>query len=204
VTGTTPEILHEIHLEGRSIAIYNRDTSHLLEEANRLMSAKTDFRHNGSARDIEAALRKHVEPVLPGDSALLDDIHEALSLFQTIAKSDSLRMLLVTVNTNMCRRFHTDMNVLRLLCTYYGEGTLWLPEEAVDRKALDSFKDNERIIRDHALIQRVGTGSIAILKGAIYPAGDTKACVHRSPTIEESGGRRLLLRMDTNETLFQG
>lgn len=45
-------------------------------------------------------------------------------------------------------------------------------------------------------IQQAGTGDIVILKGALYPDGH--AIMHRSPTIEEMGAARLLLRIDTN------
>ena len=42
-------------------------------------------------------------------------------------------------------------------------------------------------------------GDIVILKGALYP--ESKAIIHRSPTIEETGKKRLLLRIDTNESV---
>ena len=42
-------------------------------------------------------------------------------------------------------------------------------------------------------------GDIIILKGALYP--EANAILHRSPTIEENGEKRLLLRIDTYEAL---
>ena len=45
----------------------------------------------------------------------------------------------------MCRRFHTDVNELRLLCTYSGPATLWLPEAAADRDAHHTGENNEQI-----------------------------------------------------------
>ena len=93
------------------------------------------------------------------------------------------------------------MNDLRMLCTYSGPGTLWLKEDNIDREALHASTDNEPIALDERMIQQVRTGDLVILKGAIYPKEGTKAAVHRSPAIEESGERRLLLRIDTNEFL---
>ncbi|MEL6124115.1 MAG: DUF1826 domain-containing protein, partial [Bacteroidota bacterium] len=110
------------------------------------------------------------------------------------------RLLLASVNTNMCRRFHTDINDVRLLCTYTGPGTLWLTNDNINRRALDSYDGNESIVMDPERIQQVPEGAIALLKGAMYPHHQTKAIVHRSPTIEESGEKRLLLRIDTNAT----
>jgi hypothetical protein len=36
----------------------------------------------------------------------------------------------------------------------------------------------------------------------LYPGDREAACVHRSPTIEETGQQRLLLRIDTNGPLL--
>ena len=101
----------------------------------------------------------------------------------------------------MCRKFHTDINDIRLLCTLSGEGTLWLPEFNVNREALDTQKDNEDIVIDPSYIMQAPENSAVLLKGALYPKSGTRAIVHRSPTIEESGEKRLLLRIDTNDNL---
>ncbi len=100
----------------------------------------------------------------------------------------------------MCRKFHTDINDLRLLCTYAGPGTLWVAEDENNRDY-----DEEHI--GEVRIHQADTGDILILKGALYPKG--KPVVHGSPTIEETDGKRLcerlLLRLDTNSFLdFQG
>jgi hypothetical protein len=93
------------------------------------------------------------------------------------------------------------MNDLRMLCTYSGPGTLWLSENNINRNALNSCGDNECIVLDESKIQQAKTGAVVILKGAIYPEEGTKAIVHRSPTIEDYGEKRLLLRIDTNAFL---
>ncbi|HAA11799.1 MAG TPA: hypothetical protein DCE41_08925, partial [Cytophagales bacterium] len=59
----------------------------------------------------------------------------------------------------------------------------------------------EELVLDADSIQQAETGAVIILKGAIYPKEGTQAVLHRSPTIEESGERRLLLRIDTDEFL---
>ncbi len=201
IKGTTSDVLQGIHLENKNIAIYERDVYHLKDELNEFIKSEIEFRHSGTVQEIEIAIKKDFDSLMSNGNQLYDDIIRMLKLFQSVSKAKSFRLLLATVNTNMCRRFHTDVNDLRLLCTYYGQGTLWLPEEIVNRKALDTCGDNECIVNDESLIQQVATGDIAIIKGAIYPMDSTKACVHRSPTIEESGETRLLLRIDTNEFL---
>lgn len=130
---------------------------------------------------------------------LYKDIECLLHLFKKISASENLSVLLETVNTNMCRRFHTDVNDLRLLCTYSGQGTLWLTEDNVNRNALDNSGNNEAIVIEENNIQQVETGDVVILKGSKYIQNDTKAVVHRSPSIENNKEKRLLLRIDTNE-----
>jgi hypothetical protein len=93
------------------------------------------------------------------------------------------------------------MNDLRLLCTYNGPGTVWLSDSNVNRNALETYGDNETIVKDNSQINYAKTGSVVLLKGAIFPIKGTKAIVHRSPTIEESGLSRLLLRIDANDFL---
>ena len=51
---------------------------------------------------------------------------------------------------------------------------------------------------------QVPENGVVLLKGALYPKAGTRAIVHRSPTIEESGEKRLLLRIDTNDNLNFG
>jgi hypothetical protein len=164
-----------------------------------LLDKEIILRASGNIEDILSSIE--VELINLNSHLIFKDIEQQFSLFSQLTKVNSFRFLLATVNTNMCRRFHTDMNDLRLLCTYSGPGTLWLTEDNVNRKALETLGDNECIVLDESRIQQAKLGDIVILKGAIYPQDGTKAIVHRSPTIEETGQRRLLLRIDTNEIL---
>jgi len=195
-----PKDLQEIHNKEVNIAILNRFIEELADEIQILLNQNFEIQLCGEVESIAESLTKALK-LLCANDLLINDISSLLHLFKEISNANSFRLLLATVNTNMCRRFHTDINDLRLLCTYSGPGTLWLPDEAVDRKALDSCGDNEALVLDESKIQQVEAGDVVILKGAIYPTEGTKAIVHRSPTIEESGEKRLLLRIDTNDFL---
>lgn len=194
-------ILMDILKKGKNIAIYERNIDSLETEIAQLMKDSFEYRASGTPEEICGSLESDFSSFFSGPSQLLKDVANCVNQFSNVTKTASFNLLLATVNTNMCRRFHTDMNDLRMLCTYSGPGTLWLPEDNVDREALYASKDNERIVRDTNNIRQAPTGSVIILKGAIYPEPGTKAIVHRSPTIEESGERRLLLRIDTNDFL---
>ncbi|MEM1323145.1 MAG: DUF1826 domain-containing protein [Bacteroidota bacterium] len=197
--GSDGEVLQDIHLPSKNIAIYQRDITPLNKELSQIAEQPIECRAIGTSEEVLSALEDYFNNHLPKCTSLFDDISKILRLFEGTAQASSFRLLLTTVSTNMCRKFHTDVNDLRLLCTYMGPGTLWLPDEAIDEKALRTTKNDQNIVLDKQLIQQVNTGDVVILKGALYP--ESKAILHRSPTIEQSGEKRLLLRIDTNEFL---
>ncbi len=102
---------------------------------------------------------------------------------------------LKVVNDNACAKFHIDGYRLRLFSTYYGPGTQWLPENAVNRQALGTT--NERIVVDPSKIQQMDTGHVAILKGEPFNRKNTvQGIVHRSPQIDRTECKRIILRID--------
>jgi hypothetical protein len=197
--GTNSRILKNIRQKDINIAIYEREIESLTKEIDRILNQDIEFRSSGDIDTIIDSVKKTLNP--KEFSLIIQDIHELLQLFKEISDAKSLKLLFATVNTNMCRRFHTDINDLRMLCTYSGPGTLWLTEDNINRNGLDCCGDTECIVINENEIKQAQTGSVVILKGAIFPTEGTKAVVHRSPTIEESGEKRLLLRIDTNEFL---
>ncbi|MFK8008025.1 MAG: DUF1826 domain-containing protein [Saprospiraceae bacterium] len=191
--------MQDIHIKSKNIAIYQRDISPLKKELNQVAQQAIECRASGTVEDILSSLKNYFDENLSGNISFFEDISEILRLFETTTQTSSFRLLLATVNTNMCRKFHTDINDLRLLCTYIGPGTLWLPDDAIDEKALIRGRGNQEIVKDEKQIQQVNTGDVVILKGGLYP--NANPILHRSPTIEETGEMRLLLRIDTNESV---
>ena len=196
---TNPGILQHIDNKDINIAIYERDIHELTSEVNQLINQDIKLNTSGSVNAILKDIRKTISP--NEYSLILQDIQHLLLHFSEVTGSDEFRVFLATINTNMCRRFHTDINDLRMLCTYSGPGTLWLTNDNINHDALRNNGDNTHIVLKEKKIKQAKTGAVVILKGAMYPQENVKAIVHRSPTIEESGDRRLLLRVDTNNTL---
>ncbi len=199
VIGNCPTSLQKIHQKHINISIYDRDITHLSDEVKSLLARNAEIRISG---DTNSILKQISSELNSNDfSLILNDIKGLLLQFEELSGAKSFRLLLSTVNTNMCSRFHTDMNDLRLLCTYSGPGTVWLSENNINRDALETYGDNETIVKDQSQINYAKTGAVVLLKGAVYPLKGTKAVVHRSPTIEETGMSRLLLRIDANDFL---
>jgi len=189
-------VLQDIHLPSKNIAIYERSIAPLKTELADLATKTVECRASGTVKEILAALKTDYGALFADYPGLFADVAELLKLFERTAKASSFRLLLTTVRTNMCRRFHTDINDLRMLCTYVGPGTLWLPDTFVNREAYHAEGSNTDIVEEASQIQQAGAGDVVLLKGALYP--EANPILHRSPSIEEKGENRLLLRIDTN------
>ncbi len=198
--GPNKGILRDIHLPSKNIAIYKRNIDSLKTELFEIAAKTIEFRAKGKMEEIRKLLEEYLCSHQPGFPALFRDAFALLELFEEITQASSFGLLLTTVNTDMCRRFHTDINDLRLLCTYVGPGTLWVPDEVVDFESFSSKRDDPEKYLDPQQIQRVQTGDVAILKGALYP--EAEPILHRSPAIEEQEEKRLLLRIDTGAAHF--
>ncbi|MEO0504944.1 MAG: DUF1826 domain-containing protein [Bacteroidota bacterium] len=197
--GQHPGVLSEIHSQTKNIAICERNIEHLEPNLAVAIEQPIDFRASGTIQDVSVSLKDYFEAQPHLDEALMQDVLHLLGLFEELTKVSTFRLSLVKVSRTMCPRFHADHNQLRMLCTYLGPGTLWLPDEAVDRKAYRTGKTNESILLNEGLVQQVDTGNLVVLKGSMYPGNNP--ILHRSPSIGDNGEERILLTMDTNQSM---
>ncbi|WP_424964219.1 DUF1826 domain-containing protein [Ekhidna sp.] len=127
--------------------------------------------------------------------AFWKDVFIVVRDFLTFSPSQSGTVILKVIHSNQCTKFHTDGYPLRLFTTYYGKGTEWLPEKALNRGALG--KRNDQIVKNPFKIQRMETFEVGILKGELSDRmNPTPGIVHRSPEIEKTGEKRIILRVD--------
>lgn len=146
-------------------------------------------------RDLAKAFR--YLPEHPGRAALESDVHAVLGRFRALVPLRSVRLKLHAVHHGQCRKFHADYVPLRLLCTYAGPGTEWVPDDAVARGELGGYDEdidaaNERIIPDASRIRHAGTGDVVLLRGNAWKRGSPGA-VHRSPVVRSCADHRLVL-----------
>ncbi len=192
-----PQVLHRIHEERINITIYDRSLDALASEIDQIKHGDFELKATGSFDSIVEVITHSVE--LREYPLLLKDIKQLLSLFKHISEAKEFRLFFATVNNSMCRKFHTDINDIRMLCTYVGPGTQWLVDDYEDQEESDnSLVDDESI-------RQANEGSVVLLKGALYPKEGTKPVLHRSPPIEDGVEKRILLRVDTDKfaNLFQ-
>jgi len=133
--------------------------------------------------------------------ALKHDAVELARVVAEIAGRSTVHLTLESVYGESCRKWHTDRVGLRMIVTYHGPGTLCAEGSGVDRSWLGSVtydleETNRRIVFDPACIVEACAGEVLLCKGDTFVGETGSGLVHRSPSVEGSGLRRLLLRID--------
>jgi hypothetical protein len=133
--------------------------------------------------------------------ALRADVLDLTALYYALTDAKQLHVQLSLVGSDKCKRFHVDNIRLRLLCTYVGPGTQWVPEAFVNRAAVydcecPAHRDNAALVPDMSRVRQVPTAAVAILKGEAFAGNAGKGIIHRSPSIESEGQQRLVLTID--------
>jgi len=190
-----------------NIAIYERKIpTDLSAYLKKLVQSKFDnFNSSNNLQDFEKLFDHHFENYNEekevGHELLKKDIKDLLHQFSTICNNDNLKVFFGIVETDMCRRFHVDMYELRMLCTYEGQGTMWLNESNINQEALNSFEGNNKIVVNPNDMKQLNATDVGIIKGALYPNSAIGGLVHRSPAIESLNQKRIVLRVDSNSLM---
>lgn len=151
-----------------------------------------------SGPSVAARLCEHLGPS-PGMTLLAADIARLVDRLRAVTARPILQASLATVDTDKCRKFHVDYKAVRLVCTYGGPGTEWVDDAGVDRAMLGQpaaciDSANAKIVPRPAAVHRALPGDVVLLKGEQDNEG--RGVVHRSPPIEATRERRLVLTVD--------
>lgn len=147
-------------------------------------------------------MREALEEALPegsGKQAAIDDIFLLSDMLTCLFDCDSVGMRLAPLKKAMCPRFHVDNIPVRLVNTYLGQGTEWLPLEALlddgNDDANHSHKTTFGARFDPHHIQQMRAFDVALLKGKAWEKGGNEAAIHRSCGVAENE-KRVLLTLD--------
>ena len=127
--------------------------------------------------------------------AFLEDVHLLSDMMCCIFDCKSVGLRLITLDHAMCPKFHTDKISGRLICTYMGKGTQWLPHAAKDDLgSLNHTKAHTQMDNKHAILS-AKQGDVLLLKGDAWPKNEGRGAIHRSPpnTLNQ---KRILLTLD--------
>jgi hypothetical protein len=185
-----------------NLAIYSRKADNLLQDAVQIL-LQSSFKGIDTVLDQHDEWHDTIVMALGLDSAtnwilfepLVNDIAKCCELFTQITHAKTIRLSMKVVNQDACRKFHIDGYTYRLLCSYHGPGTEWVYNDNVNRKYLGEG-ENEEIVKDVSAIQQINTFDVAILKGELPHQRNGKGIVHRSPPIQHTNNKRLVLRID--------
>jgi len=203
VSGTASEILQAIRRPGVTLAVWRRTVPAALAAFAEGASAmpplvRCTVRPAGAAPGLAAALA----PVLPGPDfgqrLLVNDLAHLVRLFADAAGAWSVAVRLERLDTDACRVFHADFVGIRLLCTYAGPGTQWLPNRSAVRAALGSG-DNAAICPRPDAIRALPRFAVGLFKGDAWPGNRGNGIVHRSPPVAGTGQTRLLACLDIGD-----
>lgn len=163
---------------------------------------------------FEAELRGEGPPLVaaldtlraPARALLERDVDMLTRYFVALTGARRVRFNFSVLRDDRCRKFHVDYLPLRLVTTYSGPGTEWLPDDAVHRPALMGSPEcadaaNAGIVRDGRRVHRARPGDVLLLKGVHYTGSASGAAVHRSPPIEAIGATRVVLTLTALEAV---
>ena len=131
---------------------------------------------------------------------LSEDIAELVDMFCCLFDLGRVGLRLTVLDKAMCPKFHVDKVPCRLVTTYQGSATDWLPHNKVDRSKLghgSEGKPDEQsgLFSKMDDIQHLTAGDVALLKGESWEGNEGAGLVHRSPSLS-AGESRLLLTLD--------
>jgi len=196
-----PLVLADIYREEVNIVNWQRELPASLKESiNNFirLNKSCKYRLTVTPQNVKSQLIKEFGST--HFSRLIDDIEELVETFCYLFELSSTGLRLSILEQAMCPKFHVDRVPCRLVTTYYGIGTQWLPHHLVDRTKLGlgskGLPDNESGLYQHKNdIQQIKSGDVALLKGETWYNNENAGLVHRSPELS-SDEKRLLLTLD--------
>jgi len=193
------DVLADIYQENTNIAVWKRSlTDKLLKASKSVLSTNPDLEISliVSPQDTISVLQARL------DSSkmvmiLIEDIHKLVNMFCDLFDLKRVGLRLTSLKHAMCPRFHVDNVPCRLITTYQGIATEWLPHSDADRSKLgigNKGKPDSQsgIYHDESDVQQLSQGDVALLKGEAWVGNEGKGLIHRSPQLYEQSSRLIL------------
>ena len=201
-TVTEASLLSDIYREDINLCVWQRTLEKTIQATiDTLIVSKPHLQLSLRVQPhtVLESLHREIETTT-NISPLLQDITMLVDMFCFLFDLEEAGLRLTVLQEAMCPRFHVDRVPCRLITTYRGIATQWLPQDRVDRSKLGSGNQGlpdtaSGIYQNPQHIESLNTGDVALLKGESWNENEGGGIVHRSPQpIHEE--RRLLMTLD--------
>ncbi|OEF84804.1 DUF1826 domain-containing protein [Vibrio splendidus] len=196
-----PTVLADIYQSDINIAVWQRQFDEGLRTAiSEFIALNPNFSKSVSVSPENALDKLEFATDGTASKALLENMAELVDMFCCLFDLEEVGLRLAVLNKAMCPRFHFDQVPCRLVTTYHGVATQWLPNDLVDRSKLGRGSNGQPdsvsgLYNDESDIQKMTSGDVALLKGERWSGNENRGLVHRSP-VTSSDETRLLLTLD--------
>ncbi len=191
-----PTVLSDIYKEDINIAIWQRKKHFSVKE---FLALNSTFQKEMTLTPQDA-LSRISESFDNNMTEVSEDIAELVDMFCYLFELKEAGMRLKVLDRAMCPKFHVDKVPCRLVTTYQGMATEWLPHEVVNQTKLgwgcNGLPDSESgLYQSESDIQQLDCGDVALLKGTLWKGNESAGLVHRSPELI-TNEKRLVLTLD--------
>ena len=198
--------ISEIYRQEINISIWKRKLNDSLEKSSAYVVKKNphlEFSEVLEPKNVENSL-KSVIGKNKEMSHFFEDVSYLAFLFCELFDQKKIWLRLDGIDHPMCPRFHTDNVKCRLVTTYLGPATQWLPHHLVNRSKLghgNEGKPDEKsgLFSSAENIQQLNSGDVALLKGESWKGNKGAGLVHRSPH-QDGKYNRLYMTIDFLDT----
>lgn len=200
--GTHLEVLTDIYQENTNIAIWQRSlTNQLIQAADNILETQSNLEQLMVLEPEDAFIKVYKILGETHDAEVLaHDIAKLVDMFCCLFDVTRAALRLTVLDRAMCPRFHVDRVPCRMITTYQGVATEWLPHHLADRSKLglgNMGKPDEvsGLFECTSDVRQLGFGDVALLKGELWENNEGAGLIHRSPQLI-GNTRRLLLTID--------
>ncbi|OJH06945.1 MAG: hypothetical protein AOY29_04990 [Alcanivorax borkumensis] len=185
-------VLADIVQDDMEVAVWDRPSPVGQDVVALACQQRLALKHWLELSQLEGA----IERMLPDEryGALRDDLVLLADMTACLFGVSGLGLRVTALQAPMCPRFHVDRIPVRLLCTYGGQGSQWLPFDCVDDQLL-SPGSNQPLLFQQENVKQLEAGQVALLKGESWRDNPGAGVVHRSPPMSP-GQQRLLITLD--------
>ena len=195
-----PTIFSDIYQEEINIAIWQRNLPDTLQNSVKTFLALNPAFQTEMILKPQDALSRISDSFDNNIAEVSEDIAELVDMFCYLFELKKVGMRMKVLDQAMCPKFHVDKVPCRLVTTYQGIASEWLPHEMLDHTKLgwgsNGLPDSESgLYKSESDIQQLSCGDVALLKGTFWEGNENAGLVHRSPGLT-ANEKRLILTLD--------